>query len=280
MADSSIEWTDKVWNPTRGCSRISPGCGGAKGEGGCYAERQAARFSGPGQPYEGLVRIGKQGPRWTGVVRLARNKLEEPLRWRKPKRIFVNSMSDLFHENLSDHDIANVFSVMESARSRGHTFQILTKRADRMQRWVSDWASKIDYAAGPGEYARRYSHVWLGVSAENQDYADERISRLLTTPASVRFVSYEPALGSMSLWAFLRGEHRDASLAALGTRPMPGLDWVIVGGESGPGARAFDIQWMRDVVAQCRVAGVAVFCKQHVTEWPSGDWPREFPVTA
>lgn len=239
MGDTSIQWTDKTWNPVRGCSRVSAGCEN------CYAERQAARFSGAGQPYEGLIRIGKQGPRWTGSVRFVREHLEDPVRWRKPRRIFVNSMSDLFHESLSDHDIANVFCAMEGA-SR-HTFQILTKRAQRMREWVTEWARKIDYADDSGRgYRGRYSHVWLGVSAEDQQRADERLPELIQAPAAVRFVSYEPALGAVDFSRYLSG----------------GLDWVIVGGESGPGARPFSIEWALDVRQQCFDAGVPFFLKQ------------------
>lgn len=135
MADTSIEWTDKVWNATRGCSRISAGCGGAKGEGGCYAERQAARFSGPGMPYEGLVRIGTQGPRWTGKVVLVPEMLDAPLHWRKSRRVFVNSMSDLFHEALTNEQIAAVFGVMAACPQ--HTFQCLTKRPKRMREFLT-----------------------------------------------------------------------------------------------------------------------------------------------
>lgn len=226
---TGIEWTDATWNPIRGCSRVSPGCEN------CYAERVAARFSGDGMPYEGLARIGKNGPRWTGKVRLIQDVLEEPLRWKKPRRVFVNSMSDLFHENLTDTEIGKMFGVMAVARR--HTFQVLTKRPNRMQSWFSPRAPIIP-------------NVWLGVSVEDQQRADERIPLLLATPAAVRFVSYEPALGPVDLRPYLYGD------------VTPHLDWVIVGGESGPGARPFDVAWARDVVAQCRAAGVACFTKQ------------------
>lgn len=136
MAETSIEWTDKVWNVTRGCSRVSPGCGGARGVGGCYAERQAARFSGPGQPYEGLVEIGKQGPRWTGRMRFVAEKLTEPLGWSRSTRVFVDSMSDLFHDGVSKEEIAAVYGVM--AACPDHVFQVLTKRSTRMRECLSD----------------------------------------------------------------------------------------------------------------------------------------------
>jgi protein gp37 len=248
---TSIQWTDATWNPVRGCSRVSPGCEN------CYAERQAARFSGHGQPYHGLAVMGPNGARWTREVRLVREHLEDPLRWAKPRRIFVNSMSDLFHESLSDLDIGNVFSVMETARSRGHIFQILTKRQDRMQHFVTEWARKIDYADDSGRgYAGRYSHVWLGVSVEDQQRADERIPKLLETPAAIRFVSYEPALGPVDFYRYLLAPHLE------GHQATRGVHWIIVGGESGPGARPFDIGWATRTMTQCRAAGVACFVKQ------------------
>ena len=198
--DSKIEWTDATWNPIRGCSRVSEGCRH------CYAERVAARFSGPGQPYEGLVRIsntldGRKPTGWNGTVRMVAEHLADPLRWKKPRRIFVNSMSDLFHERLTNEQIAAVFGVMAAAGS--HTFQVLTKRAARMREWFA-WAG--DHGASGARSACRASaalylgalpeppgadtwplpNVWLGVSAENQAAADERIPDLLATPAAVR----------------------------------------------------------------------------------------------
>ncbi len=289
MADSSIEWTDKVWNATRGCSRVSPGCGGAKGEGGCYAERQAARFSGPGGAYEGLVRIGKQGPRWTGKMLLAASKLEDPLRWQKPAKIFVNSMSDLFHENLANEEIAAVFAVMAAAPQ--HTFQVLTKRAKRMREWFEwiaqhggigpyvrkEWPSlrhlfADGYRFATNRYGDRHRSnfdagvmvlnaagvqtwplptVWLGVSVEDQRYADERIPDLLATPAAVRFISYEPALGPVSFQKWIDRPEGE-----------PSLSMVIVGGESGPGARAFDADWASRVILECDGTSTKAFVKQ------------------
>lgn len=244
MGETSIEWTDATWNPVRGCSRVSAGCEN------CYAERVAARFSGPGLAYEGLARIGKNGARWTGDVRLVREHLEDPLRWRRSRRIFVNSMSDLFHERIRDDEIATVFSVMESCQQ--HTFQILTKRPARMQRWVKEWQRKIDYMAdhpapAGGLYMQRYSHVWLGVSIEDQATADERIPLLWDTHASLRFVSYEPALGPVDIAPWLLNGS---------------VDWVIVGGESGHGARPCAVEWLESMVEQCRAAKVPVFVKQ------------------
>ena len=257
--DTAIEWTDATWNPVRGCSRVSEGCRN------CYAERVAARFSGPGMPYEGLATIGKSGPHWTGEVRFIGEHLADPLRWRKPRRIFVNSMSDLFHERLSNEDIAAVFGVM--AKAHWHTFQVLTKRAARMREWFS-WAAggrhvwpeaqrhpfpkwAITGEAPPSAWPLR--NVWLGVSVENQEAADERIPHLLATPAAVRFLSVEPMLGPIQL-AKVPGFNR------------MGLDlsnwWVICGGESGPGARTMDVGWALALRDQCRAAGVPFFFKQ------------------
>lgn len=255
---SSIEWTDATWNPIRGCTRVSDGCRH------CYAERVAARFSGPGMPYHGLAR---QGPRWTGKVVLIEERLEDPIRWRKPRRIFVNSMSDLFHEKLSNEDIARVFSVM--SRARQHTFQVLTKRPKRMLDWIScvarcegGWITH-DGTMPAGAYDGSgiviagddwpLPNVWLGVSAENQEAADERIPLLLKTRASRRFVSAEPLLGSIDLEQHWAGSCESG---------ITGLDWVIVGGESGPGARPMRPDWVRSIRDQCGYEGVAFFFKQ------------------
>jgi protein gp37 len=217
MSDNSkISWCDASWNPIRGCSRVSPGCGDSHG-GGCYAERQAHRFSGPGKPYEGLTKLTAHGPRWTGKVRLVPELLDWPLRKKKPLRVFVNSMSDLFHEGLSDEEIAVVFAVMALAPQ--HCFQVLTKRPERMRRWF-EWLRSGDLREAPeqrtlglalahawregaagivgplvrGELEWPLPNVWLGVSVENQATADERIPLLLDTPAAVRWISAEPLL--------------------------------------------------------------------------------------
>ena len=232
-------------------------------------------------PREAGKLIGR--PREFTDVQTHEDRLLEPLSWRKPARVFVNSMSDLFHEDVPDAFIGNVFSVMEQAPR--HTFQILTKRAERMRAWVTEHAEWIDYAAGAGEFLRRYGHVWLGVSVENQHFADERIPLLLQTSAAVRFISAEPLLGPIDLSGPLNGfpeqvsareyvtldmavDGGDRSLAGSlysddeWQQTMPPLDWVIVGGESGPGARPFDLAWARSIVAQCKAAGVSVFYKQ------------------
>lgn len=220
MATSKIEWTDLTWNPVRGCTRISPGCIN------CYAERMAARFSGPGAPFDGFAIMGQSGPRWTGRVKLDERKLLDPLYWRKPRRVFVNSMSDLFHESLSDEAIWRVFAVM--AATPHITYQILTKRAERMRYWLTNgcatsWsqglARSIEQFIGPGPPPRwPLPNVWLGVSCEDQQRADERIPHLIQTPAAMRFVSLEPLIEAVDVRRYLTGAIH--------------LDWVIVGGES------------------------------------------------
>jgi protein gp37 len=275
LGDTSIQWTDKTWNPVRGCSRVSEGCRH------CYAERQAARFSGPHRPFDGFVRIQTGiGPQWTGKVELVESHLTDPLSWKKPQRVFVNSMSDLFHEALLDEEIDRVFAVM--SQSPQHTFQVLTKRPWRMLQWFQYENDKrvrqdyVDDAAGTFGWCHAnvdgrwpLPNVWLGVSVEDQKTADDRIPLLLSTPAAVRFISYEPALGPVDLWRYVgRGRPRNGGPMVNLLRPweepryQPGIDWVIVGGESGPGARPFDIAWARDIIAQCKTAGVACFIKQ------------------
>jgi protein gp37 len=293
MGDSSaIEWTDATWNPLRGCSRVSEGCRH------CYAEGVARRFAGPGQPYEGLVRLdasGRPKAQWNGVVRMVPEHLGDPLRWTRPRRVFVNSMSDLFHESLEFEQIASVFEVM--AMSPDHTFQVLTKRPERARgffAWVARHAELDRIDEGDVVFARNaglladdvrerrvealtldsadvvvewpLANVWLGVSVEHQAAADERIPVLLGTPAALRWVSYEPALGPVDFtritWGngdFLDALRRDSYRGGLDSDR---LDWIVVGGESGPGARPFDVAWARSTIEQCRVAAVPVFVKQ------------------
>lgn len=245
MSETEIEWADVVWNCVRGCSRVSAGCGDSTG-GGCYAERQAYRFSGPGKPYEGLVRMTPKGPRWTGKVILVPEKLEEPLRWKKPRRIFVNSMSDLFHEDLTDTQIQNVFNVMESARH--HVYQVLTKRPQRMLDFVRKFDEWLKYASDyPGHlsFEKRFAHVWLGTSVEDQKTADERILLLLQTPAAVRWISAEPLLAPINLNSIAcHGAGYVDALSGRGHDGVtpddsagPSIDWVVAGGESGPNSR-------------------------------------------
>lgn len=401
-----IAWTDRTWNPIRGCSRVSEGCRN------CYAEGVAARFSGPGLAFEGLARRTEKGlPQWTGSVRLVNERLGDPLRWRVRQKVFVNSVSDLFHEHFTNEQIAAVFGVM--ARAWGHTFQVLTKRPQRMREWFAWMAREVETVnAGRGAPAAwiclahaqwesdhkklrdeqsiercdwPLHNVWLGVSVEDQATADARIPLLLDTPATQRFVSAEPLLGSLDLtpwmpaprtpwrldqlenrWASFpwpewiplnlreqiekfwlepwgRGPHawiRDMAsqgapafgeratlywmkgetitgrvvhtwnnmarvllddgtwrVASYGRRWKPlGLDWAIVGGESGPRARPFDPEWALKIVEACLNAGTAPFVKQmgarpvglelddgHGSDW--SEWPealrvRHFPAGA
>lgn len=432
MSDTSIEWTDKTWNPTNGCEVISPGCAN------CYAMRFAGRFAKPGERYHGLVQIAKNKRAiWTGVGRFEPSMLALPMTWRTPKRVFVNSMSDLFHDAFTNEQIAAVFGVMAACPQ--HVFQCLTKRPARMREWfavpgvvdrvemfrqiaragrikeyfapertvdIAEWPgyavtskgrvvsnrrgtdrelrtqhseqghgrvqlyhsdgrdervlvhrlvlSAFDRMPNDGEQGchitgdaannalwnlrwgsqsdnwddrklhgnrRSYSKltdeqvsairglgsdgisgaeigrrfdisdtqarniiagrqwapehklewplrsVWLGVSVENQDAADERIPELLDTPAAVRFLSCEPLIGEVDLFAFLKGATRDVCLAKLGgSSRTPGVDWVIAGCESGPGARACDVAWLRSLRDQCAVAGTAFFLKQAVED--------------
>lgn len=272
MGATSIEWTEKTWNPLRGCSLVSPGCTN------CYAMKQAHRYAGEGKPFAGLTRKrDKGGPVWTGEVRFVEHMLELPLTWRQPQRVFVNSMSDLFHDDVSNEDIAAVFGVMAACQQ--HTFQVLTKRAERMRKWfewVQSWRQdrwsasclheaerRVGRAISPGIAGVPLRNVWLGVSVEDQQRADERIPHLLATPAAVRFISYEPALGPVDfsranvLWSGVR-----LADGSRWTGDGGKIDWIIVGGESGPGARPFDLAWARSTIEQCKAAGVACFVKQ------------------
>lgn len=215
-ATSNIEWTDATWNPVRGCTKISPGCKH------CYAETFAERFRGvAGHPYE-------QG----FDLRLVPEKLSEPLRWSAPKTVFVNSMSDLFHEGVPDSYVDRVARVMQLAD--WHTFQVLTKRAERMRELLS---SRLAFAA-------RLPHVWWGVSVENRKHGVPRIDLLRQSPAAVRFLSVEPLLED------------------LGEIDLEGIGWVIVGGESGLGARPIEKDWVVRIREQCRAANVPFFFKQ------------------
>ncbi len=294
MGDTKIEWSEKVWNPVRGCTRISPGCEN------CYAERQSARFSDPGQYAHGFVKRVAAGPRWTGKLALIPEKLGEPLSWRKPALVFVNSMSDLFHERLSNEDIAAVFGVMAACPQ--HTFQVLTKRAERLPEWFGWLGAEVPVEA-LGRIAAAVSgrdlcdlsddaawplpNIWLGVSVEDQQRANERIPHLLATPAAVRFLSVEPMLGPVDLRQYLWGSIAEIPGSALndGAPALPWrrnlLHWVICGGESGPEARPFDLNWARDLRGQCRDAGVPFFMKQvgahpEIRRWRPEDYGSAF----
>lgn len=295
-ARSPIEWTQDTWNPIAGCSVHSPGCKN------CYAMRRVAPrlAANPATPhYAGTVMPSKAGPVFTGVVNLAGDAvLMKPLRWKKPRMIFVNSTSDLFHENVPDAWIDRIFAVMALAPQ--HTFQVLTKRAARMREYMTDSraarrvysivcdmvlegqaegvliAPGIDPSFAP--HGRRIfldqwplPNVWLGVSAEDQTRADERIPHLLATPAAVLFVSAEPLLGPIDFNRFSPPIGSDLDLALrlsekYGAPPrdrhLGGINWVIVGGETGSTDRPTHPAWVRSIRDQCATAKVPFFFKQ------------------
>lgn len=322
MADGThIEWTDATWNPITGCSIVSPGCTN------CYAMRLAGTRLKHIPSRQGLTVDSKAGPVWNGQVRLNEQWLDQPLRWNRPRRIFVCAHGDLFAEGVPDEWIDRVFAVMALAPQ--HTFQVLTKRAARMRKYINGIQSKIPFlgrmplerihleAAGHMEgdggfmdvlkqHGNIYSlyldapwplpNVWIGVSAERQQEADERVPELMATPAAIRFVSAEPLLGSIDFRRLrvvdtsasatypmadaLRGSfYLDPDHEAPFTRKLIeeertrsrdpngiGLDWIIVGGESGKGARPMHPDWVRSIRDQCANAGTAFFFKQ----W--GNW--------
>lgn len=221
---SSIEWTDTTWNPVAGCLVISPGCTN------CYAMRMAARLDAMGVPkYEGLTRKSGERYVWTGKVRLDEASLDIPLKWKKPRKIFVNSMSDLFHGDVPVEFIARVWSVMELTPQ--HTYQILTKRPERMREVLTTLGLSA------------LEHVWLGTSVEDSAVLS-RLDDLRATPAVVRFVSFEPLIGSVA----------DADLTD--------IHWAIVGGESGPRSRPMNAEWVDEIRLSCLTAGTAFFFKQ------------------
>jgi protein gp37 len=243
MSDKSkIEWTDATWNPVRGCSIVSKGCTN------CYAMRQAHRHDHPTGAYHGLTKLTRGGPVWTGEIRLVPELLDQPLKWQRPRRIFVNSMSDLFHEDVPGDFIDQVLDVIKRCQhlGKGHTFQVLTKRAWRMQRFM--------------QHYRPTGNLWLGVSVEDQAAADERIPLLLQTPAAVRWISAEPLLGPIDLQVAKHG--------------CGNLDWLVAGGESGPGARPMHPAWPRSLREQCAIARVPFFFKQWGAWAPCVDFPR------
>ncbi len=308
--NSKIEWTATVnpdgsvspgatWNPVRGCSKVSEGCRH------CYAMNIAARFAGAGLPYEGLAERRGGLAQWTNRVMLVEDSLNLPLTWKKPKRIFVNSMSDLFHEQVPQEFIYRVSLVMLKAHR--HTYQILTKRPERMANiWLTslhcEWLREAlgSHLLTDANIQQSFSHVWIGTSVEDQATADERIPHLLKVPARVRFLSCEPLLGAVDLRNGLRiawkcsgcrryfsgqlqelcpncgqagywtGSH---AFNPKGGQVGSGISWVICGGESGPHARPMHPDWPRELRDQCQAAGVPFFFKQH-GEWLDGrEWP-------
>lgn len=263
MGDTDIGWTHRPgtrgrsWNPTQGCSLKSEGCRN------CYAMRMAARFAEKGWS-QGLINLRTK--KWNGVVRLAEHKLEEPLRWREQSTIFVNSMSDLFHEDLPDDAIDQVFAVMTLAPQ--HTYLALTKRPDRMHAYITmpgrheAWSHHIRRlrpgayfsAVTEGWWPTHAQHIWLGTSVEDRD-ALHRVDDLRATPAALRFLSLEPLLED------------------LGEIDLTGIGWVIDGAESGPGRRFADPAWFASIEEQCRATGVAYYHKQ---EFVAGHLEHEF----
>lgn len=254
MAENSkIEWTDATWNPVVGCSVHSAGCTN------CYAMRMAARLEAMGQPmYQGLTKKTKGGAVWTGKVGPSSPaQVNKPLTWRKPRRIFVNSMSDLFHEDMPESAIAAAFNVM--AQCPQHTFQVLTKRAAHM-RAVMCGPKRHDLWSPRLWHRSVLPNMWLGTSVENRA-ALHRIDDLRTTPAAVRFISFEPLLED------------------LGKIDLTGIHQAITGGESGPKRRPHDVEWQRSILRQCRAQGVAFFGKQDdkVRPLPDDLMIRQFP---
>lgn len=292
---TAIGWTDATWNPVAGCSIVSPGCKN------CYAMQWANRMlDKPGSHYHGTTKLVNSKAVWTGAIGRAPDHIfYQPLHWKRPRRIFVNSMGDLFHEDIDDELIDEVFAVMALAPQ--HQFQVLTKRADRMAKYM-DAQQQPARVIKVGNEVLRLCHrfkkparvmvsadgkqvdwplpnVWLGVSAEDQERWDERVHYLRHIPAAVRFVSVEPQIGEI-------------------VPDLSGLHWVIVGGESGPGARPFNIEWAVEMEMACAEAGVAFFMKQmgsrpllfgqpnslikhkkgeRVEEWPLRLQVQEFP---
>ena len=285
---SNIEWCDATWNCLRGCTRVSEGCRN------CYAEKDAYRFSGPGKPYEGLAVLKNGHASWTGEVKFIEDHLLDPIKWKRPRRIFVNSMSDVFHESVPYETIDKIFSVMALAPQ--HTFQLLTKRPERMLKYLTElrsegWSSGY-IALAYGRPARFFPqafkmlplnkegfmpwplpNVWLGTSVENQAAADERIPLLVQCPAKVHFISAEPLLGPIDLLypvsVFPDGPATCCSGTDCACQGKPieppliyGLQWVITGGESGPNARPCRLWWIRSIVDKCKNSRVPVFVKQ------------------
>jgi len=256
MNKTEIPWTDFTWTVSRGCSPVSAGCDN------CYAAKMASRFAGPDGIYAGLAKGGK----WTGRVDLCPANLYEPLKRKKPAKIFVNSMSDLFHAHIPHKYLCDVFSIM--TMTRRHTYQLLTKRPEIARRWFQtlrlDDPSKIPnyYYVEDLGLATDWPlpNVWLGTTVENQEQADKRIPILFDTLAAVRFVSIEPMLEPINLG--LLGTLPESITGDSYVMAYDRINWVIVGCESGPGARPCDLNWIRDIRDQCVAAGTPLFIKQ------------------
>ncbi len=226
---SEIEWTDQTWNPITGCSKISPGCEN------CYAERFANRLKSmldSGNQYKNSV---DSNGHWTGEITCVESSLKKPFHWQKPRRVFVNSMSDMFHPQVPLDFIKKIFEVMNKCDQ--HLFQVLTKRAKRMAKLSTEF-----------EWTKQ---IWAGVSIENNDFI-ERIDKLREVPSKIKFISFEPLLGPV----------KDLNIE--------GIDWVIVGGESGNGARPMDPEWVLDIFEECQKQNVSFFFKQWGAYGPDG----------
>lgn len=287
MADKThIEWTDATWNVVTGCAIVSPGCTN------CYAMKLAGTRLRDHPSRNGLTTDSKAGPVWNGQVRFNTGWLTQPLRWTKPRKVFVCAHGDLFHEGVTDDQLDQIFAVMALAPQ--HVFQVLTKRPERMRDYLLAFTAKrlskalraFIQAGEKATQADRFiplplPNVWMGVSAEDQTRANERIPVLLETPAAIRWVSAEPLIGPLDLTAIDDGFSDPRNVlrsfsaqqqAAQYTESIdlcidtPGLDWVVVGGESGAGSRPMHPDWARDLRDQCADAGVPFLFKQ----W--GDW--------
>lgn len=293
-----IVWTDESWNPIRGCSLKSDGCKH------CYAMGVAGRFSGPGMPYEGLTVKTTQGVKWNGQIKLVPAVLTQPIKWQRPRLIFVNSMSDLFHDSVPEAYIDKVFAVM--ALAKRHIFQVLTKRPERMREYCQKLQSRAFEVAGalmedgsicPFKEDSQAFHgadaeiqhaimrgplpnVHLGVSVEDRATADERIRALCETPAAVRWISAEPLLGPIDIAPWLEKEcpschctsnHPHCPMCKLDRVPV--IHWIVAGGESGPKARPMHPEWVRVLQEQCEAAGAAFLFKQW-GEWAGGTGGR------
>lgn len=291
MATTSIEWTEQTWNPVVGCTKVSPGCAH------CYAETMAARLKGmaladikagrdPGKKRHYIDAIDDKG-RWSGKLIPVPEALADPFSWKKPRRVFVNSMSDLFHESLPVEFIASVFGVMSFAPE--HTFQVLTKRAslmydffmryhagdylDNLNWWIDEACSALDPKYTKGirnrcQYKLPLPNVHPGVSVENQQQAMKRIPFIARTPAAVRWLSVEPLLGSITFGCTCfvcdNTTRGGGGVCRACGKPTAwrSMDWIVVGGESGSGARACDIDWIRSIVRQCHKVKIPCFVKQ------------------
>lgn len=282
MADHSlIEWTDATWNPITGCTVVSPGCTN------CYAMRLAGTRLKHHPSRAGLTIDTKAGPVWNGEVRLNRQWLHQPSDWKKPRMIFVCAHGDLFHESVPDQWLLDVLTVM--AVNGHHTFQVLTKRSNRARQFLSRpdllediYANWYGFSDGAREVQSWPLHnVWIGVSAEDQARAEERVPDLLATPAAVRFLSAEPLLGPIDLTAICAGHyfidairgrkyHDAPDGVASATEACAALDQVIVGGESGRGARPVHPDWVRWMRNDCAEGGVPFFFKQWGSYLPAG----------